>query len=128
MGIYRRAKETLPRRKDPLYKHAHKHNLALGPTVAMGSRLQEAIGEDRMHYLINKAQSGGFVALRETSLYIEQKDSALNIPIAVVSASTSRELILLAIESFDDALVGYTHQSFLLGEETDKLFERRVIG
>jgi len=45
LGMYRRSATPMKRPKDPLYKHKEKHALALGPTVAMGSRLQEAIGE-----------------------------------------------------------------------------------
>jgi AbiV family abortive infection protein len=54
VGMYRSAGQAIPRRKDPMYKHGQKHLLALGPTVAMGSRLQNAIGETRMTQLIHK--------------------------------------------------------------------------
>lgn len=124
IGMYRRGAAPVNRSKDPLYKHGEKHRLALGPTVAMGSRLQAAIGEIRMHELIALAGSGGFVALREAALYVEQKDGALSIPTTSVPRSTARELLLLAVEAFDDALVGYTSQSIELSARTDKVFER----
>ena len=44
MGMYRCSNIPLKRSKDPLYKHARKHELALGPTVVMGDRLQAALG------------------------------------------------------------------------------------
>lgn len=124
MGMYRRSTTPLRRSKDPLYKHGQKHLLALGPTLAMGSRLQAAIGESRMNELIELGRSGGLVGLREAALYVEQHGDALNAPKTIVATSTARELLLLAVEAFDDALVGYTNHSFELGKQADAVFEK----
>ena len=124
LGMYRSSATPLRRSKDPLYKHKEKHALALGPTVAMGSRLQEAIGKSRMNELIEQGRSGELVRLREASLYVEQNGADLKVPIAVVSTSTAKEILLLAIEAFDDALVAYTSRSFQLGKITDALFRK----
>ncbi len=124
MGMYRRSTTPVKRSKDPLYKHDQKHLLALGPTVAMGSRLQTAIGESRMYQLIELGRSGGFVALREAALYVEQQGEGLKTPKAALDATTARELLLLAVEAFDDALVGYTTQSLELARRTDAVFQR----
>lgn len=128
LGMYRRATEPAPRRKDPLYRHDEKHRLALGPTVAMGSRLQHAIGAARMKELMEQAHNGGFMALREAALYVAQDGDTLHAPAQVVAPSTARELLLLAIEAFDDGLVGYTDRTFALGEETDRIFARWADG
>jgi AbiV family abortive infection protein len=122
LGMYRRASAPLKRSNDSLYRHEIKHALALGPTVAMGSRLPSAIGEKRMNELIEMGRAGRLRALREASIYVEQSGELLNIPRTVIAQSTTRELLLLAIEAFDDALVGYTNQSLLLRERTDALF------
>ena len=106
MGTYRRATSPVKRSRDPLYNHSQKHLLAFGSTVAMGSRLQAAIGESRMNELIELGRGGGLVGLREAALYVEQSGNVLNAPKAVVVESTARELLLLAVEAFDDALVG----------------------
>jgi AbiV family abortive infection protein len=124
MGMYRRSTTPMKRSKDSLYKHDQKHLLALGPTVAMVSRLQVAIGESRMNELIELGRSGGLVGLREAALYVEQHGDALNAPKAAIATSAARELLLLAVEAFDDALVGYTNQSFELGKQTDAVFEK----
>lgn len=124
LGMYRQASEPVKRSKDPLYKHGEKHRLALGPTVTMGSRLEAALDESRMDELITLAQGGGLVLLREAALYVEQSKGALITPAAAVTVSTARELLLLAVEAFDDALVGYTSRSLELSAETDKIFER----
>lgn len=124
VGKYRRATEPVPRRKDPLYRHSEKHHLALGPTVAMGGRLNKALGDERLGELMLMAQLGELVRLRETALYFEQTEQSLITPQAAITPDLSRELLLLAIEAFDDALVGYTNRSFELGLYTDQLFAK----
>lgn len=124
LGMYRRSSTPLQRSKDTLYKHQQKHALALGPTISMGSRLQAAIGEKRMNELIEQGRTGGLVKLREASLYVEQSGERLSTPRSVVSQSTAREILLLGIEAFDDALVGYTNRSLQLGEQTDVVFAK----
>lgn len=124
VGMYRRSAQQVGRRKDPLYKHDQKHKLGLGPTVSMGGRLKAAVGEDRVLELTQLARSGELVALREAALYVEQKEQGLVVPAVAITPRLSLDLLLLAIEAFDDALVGYTNRSFELGAETDQLFER----
>jgi AbiV family abortive infection protein len=124
IGIYRRSAEPAPRKRDPLFRHDKKHNIAAAPTVAMGSRLQAAIGEKRMHELLEVARSGGLVKVREASLYVEKVDDKIQLPYVSVTTTTARELLLFAIEAFDDTLVGYTNHSFDLSKVTDELFLR----
>ncbi|HWQ95121.1 MAG TPA: AbiV family abortive infection protein [Gammaproteobacteria bacterium] len=124
LGIYRKSADPVPHRKDPLFRHEEKHRISAAPTVAMASRLQDAIGEARMKELIELARSGGLVQIREASLYLEQKQSALHVPIRAIAPSTARELLLFAIEAFDDELVGYTNHSLSLSTATDALFAK----
>ena len=118
----RHNKEQIPRKKDPLFQHGKKHLIAVKPTIAMGSRLQKAIGEQRMLELINQAWNGGFISIREASLYIDNVNGQLKIPSSTITKDMARELLLFAIESFDDGLVGLTNRSFELGKETDQVF------
>jgi AbiV family abortive infection protein len=124
MGMYRRSSNPVKRSKDPLYSHEQKHRIALGPTVAMGSRLQAAIGEARMHELIELARYGGFIPLREASLYVQQVGDSLQTPLEVTPRQVAREVLLLAVEAFDDALVGHTEHTYSLGERTNSIFSR----
>ena len=128
VGTYRREAMQRKRSKDPLFKHHAKHILAARPTVAMGKRLQAAIGEERMHSLIALARKGGLVPMRESALYCEQLDSGLQIPEQAVSRETAREFLLFAIEVFDDALVGSTSRSMEISVVTDAIFERWAVG
>jgi hypothetical protein len=64
----------------------------------------------------------GLVKIREAALYVAQDAGGLVTPSSAVSFNTSRELLLLAIEAFDDGLVGYTNRSLELSEATEVLF------
>jgi len=61
------------------------------------------------------ATSGQLVFLRESCLYIDRVGSDLVAPTEVVPKEGSRELLLFALEAFDDALVGYTNHSYVVG-------------
>lgn len=121
IGMFRGG-EPAKRSKDPLFSHKDKHRLASAPTIAMGSRLNAAVGETRVHELLDAARKGHLIAKRESSLYLESRDGKVYVPTESVTKIDARELILLAIEAFDDALVGYTNHSFELAEVTDELF------
>src|SRR5450432_3254451 len=103
MGLYRRTGEAVSRGTDPLYQHKERHVIAAAPTVLIGSRLQEAIGEERAQQIMLLARSGGLVRLRESCLYLEQRGDALILARNVVTAPLARELQLFAIEAIDDA-------------------------
>lgn len=124
IGVFRSGAKQVPRGKDPLYKHDQKHLLTMGPTVAMGSRLKSAIGESRMNELMKLAHDGKLVRIRESALYLERINGQLVDPISAVSARTACELLLLAIEAFDDGLVGNTNHTYTCAEKTDELFKK----
>jgi AbiV family abortive infection protein len=122
IDIYRRSSESVRRKIDPMFNHGKKHRIAAAPTVVMGSRLQKSIGEQRMQELINLAQDGHFVSIRERALYVERRGGLLRLPSNAITKSLARELLLFAIEAFDDAFVGCTNYSFELSKTTDLIF------
>lgn len=126
-GSFRKRTNRRERRQqDPLFNHKAKHKLAMTPSLSMGDRLRKAIGDAKMNELIDLADSGDLVRLREASLYIEQTANKLVTPMEVADFATGRALLLLAIEVFDDALVGYTSHSLDLGQQTTDLFEKWI--
>jgi AbiV family abortive infection protein len=124
IGMFRSAQtgQATKRGKDPLYSHKEKHLLAASPTVPMGSRLPRVIGDNRVKDLMELATSGRLVSLRESCLYIDRVAGDLVAPTEVVSKERSRELLLFALEAFDDALVGNTNHSYVVGKQADELF------
>ena len=124
VDLFRQSNVPIARSKDPLFKHKEKHRIAAAPTLVTGSRLQKAVGHERLCELMDLARNGGLVALRESCLYFEEKNGKLQTPKAAISQQLAREILLFAAEAFDDAVVGFTDKSFELGVATDELFAR----
>jgi AbiV family abortive infection protein len=124
VASYRHSAEPAARHKDSLFQHRDKHFLAAGPSVPIGSRLAEAIGADRVGSLMNDLREGRLVNLRESSLYFDHNGVQPHIPNVAVTTKKAREILLLAVEIFDDALVGSTNRSFERGTEADLIFKR----
>ena len=111
--------------KDPLRSHSIKHILGTNPTIKMGNRLNKAIGNTMIDKIIKDAEDNKLKKLRESSLYSEftAESNNLQIPKNIVDKKLSRALLLFAIESFDDNLVGYTEYSMNISQKTDEIFE-----
>ena len=125
LGLYRRDKPEKSKGRDPLRDHQAKHSMASLPTVYMGSRLTEALGAETCQRLEAEAKVG-FATTREACLYMERKNGAFTIPAKAITKARAYDLLLLAIEAADDALVGYTNHSYESGEAFDALFSRVV--
>lgn len=109
-------------KKDPLRDHKTKHILGTNHTISMGTRLQEAIGNEAMALIFEEARNKKIASLRESALYFETDDDLVISPREVISREKAREMLLFAIESFDDNLVGFTNYSLEISRKTDKIF------
>lgn len=125
IGMYRKEPnvvETSNKKKDKLFNHDTKHILASIETLKMGSRLNEVIGDDMIDNFIKEARNGVLKHLRESALYCEVHGKKLTVPMDVIDKSYAQMMILIAIEIWDDSLVGYTEVTFRLREKTDEIF------
>lgn len=123
VGLFRKDKTERSKGRDPFRDHQAKHSMASLPTVYMGSRLSDALGPETCQRLEAEARAG-LAADREACLYMERKNGAFVTPATAIARARARELLLLAIEAADDALVGYTNHSYRCGELFDQLFAR----
>lgn len=124
MSIYRRGPsdpEVRPR-ADPLLNHKAKHMISVRPTTFMG-RLREMLGEDACKRLQADAQRGELIRLRETALYSTLGTDETTTPDEIVGPDKARETLLLAIEVADDVLVGYSSETFVMGEQLSEWME-----
>lgn len=112
------------REKNIFYNHGIKHQMAAMPTVAMGKRLQEAIGEKVLSQILEMSKQKKLQTIRESSLYFERQNGTLKSPRAVIDKNLSRSILLYAVEVFDDALVGYTDYSMQISVRTDEIFNQ----
>ncbi len=124
VAIYRKDKpEKLKKGRDPLLDHKKKHCMAVLPTVFMGERLNKALGEDVCARLQKEVETEGFTATREAALYFALVNGRFVTPHSAISQARAWELLLLAIETLDDSLVGYTNHSMAKSDQIDRLFE-----
>jgi len=107
------------RGRDPLLSHRKKHIIAVRPTVFMGGRLQQLLGDPTCARLQKEAEAGALVQLREQSLYVHADENGVTTPATAITASRAHEVLLLALVSADDILVGWTNASYALGERFD---------
>ena len=118
----RESSASINRKKDPLYNHKQKHAIALPEVLLIGGRLEAAIGGKRVRDLLNMAETGGFVTLRESALYLDRGSSGLKLPEANIDKETARAVLLLAIEAANDSFTGGTNHSWEIGNELDFMF------
>ncbi|QND41814.1 AbiV family abortive infection protein [Rhizobium leguminosarum bv. viciae] len=108
---------------DPMRSHAMKHLMAIRPTTFKG-RLPGILGDAVCERLIEEAMTGKLKDLREVALYVHADENGVRAPLTEISQERARELLLLALESADDVLVGYTNHSFDLGKRFEELIKR----
>jgi AbiV family abortive infection protein len=108
--------------------HKTKHLLATLPTVLMGDRLKKVVDQDILNDFFNKLKNGHAVELREESLYCDRKGGEYRSPRKLIMEHDAKNFLLLAIEIFDDALVGMSNHTFQLREKTDQIFQKLADG
>jgi AbiV family abortive infection protein len=107
---------------DPMRSHAEKHIMSIRPTTFMG-RLPGILGDETCQRLIEEAMTGKLKELREIALYVHADENGVRAPASEVSKERAREILLVALESADDVLVGYTALSFELGKRFEELIK-----
>lgn len=121
MGLY--IQQGTKVKKDPLKNHTTKHKLGASYTVSIGTRLQKAIGQENIKRIFDLIYSGDLMKVRNEALYCDCKNGEFFSPYDRISQRCARELLLFAIEVFDDNLVGYTSYSMNASIYTDKIFD-----
>ena len=125
IAVFRNEQQTAQvkrRRDDHLFSHKAKHSIALQEVIAIGTRLPEAIGEQRVRDLLDMAESGKLVALRESALYTDNIDGEFVCPADRIDKNIAREILLLSLEVWDDRLVGLTNHTYELNRELVDIF------
>jgi len=126
IALYRNESLTAPaknRKEDHLFSHKAKHSIALQEVIAVGTRLPNAIGEERVRELLNMAETGELIRVRESSLYINSANGKFTTPKDIFTKKEAREILLLALEAWDDRLVGLTDYTFEIDKELTNIFD-----
>lgn len=110
-------------KKDKLRDHKSKEIAGTSYTICIGERIKNAIPTEKLTELFELAYSGKLKDLREQSIYCESKNGGIITPKDIIGQEFSKNVLLFAIESFDDNLVGYTSHSIEVSKKTDFLFD-----
>ena len=104
-GIFiEKSEEKVP--KDPLRDHRTKQLLSCMPSLFMGERLSRCVDGKRLENLLKEIDSGVLKNKKESALYWDRKDGELFVPEDNISQNDVKCILLIAIEIFDDDLVG----------------------
>jgi AbiV family abortive infection protein len=113
------------RKGNIFYDHHMKHKMGSLPTVVMGNRLQAAIGQETLIEIMTMAHNKDLLKLRASSLYFDKTESgSIQFPRKIIDQKLARNILLYAIEVFDDSIVGFTQHSIDISKRTDLLFNR----
>lgn len=122
MGMYIKPSNQYTK-KDKLRDHRTKEIIGANYTICMGERIKKVMDANKLERIFEMAYSGKLKSLREKSIYCECIDGKLVIPNDVIDKELSKNMLLFAVESFDDNLVGYTEHSIQVSSKTDEIFE-----
>ena len=122
MGIFIKASDSYMR-KDKLRDHKSKQIVGASHTICMGERIKNSISNENLEKIFQFIYSGELKDLREKAIYCDRKNNNIVTPKDLITQELARNLLLFAIESFDDNLVGWTDHSIELSKKTDLFFE-----
>lgn len=77
----------------------------------MGERLQKAIGIDNIEKIFELSYNGQLKDMRENAIYCDFDARKIIVPEEQINEEFARQILLFAIESFDDNLVGFSDYS-----------------
>ena len=122
MGIFIKGSDSYMR-KDKLRDHKSKQIVGASHTICIGERIKNSISNENLEKIFKFIYSGELKALREKAIYCDRKNNNIVTPKDLITQELARNLLLFAIESFDDNLVGWTNDSIELSKKTDLFFE-----
>ena len=122
MGIFIKGSGSYVR-KDKLRDPKSKQIVGASYTICMGERINNAISNENLEKIFQFIYSGELKNLREKAIYCDRKNNNIVTPKDIITQELARNLLLFAIESFDDNLVGWTDYSIELSKKTDLFFE-----
>ena len=122
MGIFIKGSDSYMR-KDKLRDHKSKQIVGASHTICIGERIKNSISNENLEKIFKFIYSGELKDLREKAIYCDRKNNNIVTPKDLITQELARNLLLFAIESFDDNLVGWTDYSIELSKKTDLFFE-----
>lgn len=124
-SMYLKHDTETTKRKDPLLNHSKKQQLSISAVFQIGSRLPEVIGPERVEQIISMTyQNDELFVLRNNAIYWNSSQNGIQFPNDYIDKKLAQEILLFAIEVFDDSIVGYSSHSISASKHTDYIFEK----
>lgn len=92
----------------------------------MDDRLTDAVEEEDLKAIFDLYNSGGMTNLKLDSVYINRRSDRMTIPVDLVDKKYARNMLLFAIQAYEDNIAGYSLYAINISKKTDKLFEEVV--
>ena len=89
---------------NPFFQHKKKHLLAAGSGALINARLERIMGVEHVLSFLEKVEQGTIENLRQTALYADINEDALNLPQNVISCETATRYLVLAGECLGEVL------------------------
>ena len=92
----------------------------------MHDRLTDAVEEEDLKAIFDLYNSGGMTNLKLDSVYTNRRSDRMTIPVDLVDKKYARNMLLFAIQAYEDNIAGYSLYAINISKKTDKLFEEVV--
>lgn len=92
----------------------------------MDDRLTDAVEEEDLKGIFDLYNSGGMTNLKLDSVYTNRRSDRMTIPVDLVDKKYARNMLLFAIQAYEDNIAGYSLYAINISKKTDKLFEEVV--
>ena len=93
----------------------------------MDDRLTDAVEEEDLKAIFDLYNSGGMTNLKLDSVYTNRRSDRMTIPVDLVDKKYARNMLLFAIQAYEDNIAGYSLYAINISKKTDKLF-KEVVG
>lgn len=93
----------------------------------MDDRLTDAVEEADLKETFDSYNSGSLVNLKNNSVYCQRRSDVMSLPADIVDQKCARNMLLFAIQAYEDNIAGYSLYAINISKKTDKLFEA-IIG
>ena len=89
----------------------------------MDDRLTDAVEEEDLKEIFDLYNSGALKDLKNDSLYCERRSDTILLPADHIDDKFARNMLLFAIQAYEDNLAGFSLYAIEISKKTDKLFE-----
>ena len=97
-----------------------------GYELWMDDRLTDTVEEEDLRAIFDLYNTGDLMDLKRDSVYSNRRQDTMTMPADIIDKKSARNMLLFAIQAYEDNLAGYSLYAINVSKKTDKLFEELV--